>query len=156
MSLLVGGVILTAVVFGLGWRCPACHSRTEPKASPSLQEKISLAPEIALDRQLDEKREILQARIWTRKRIALDLIEGKTTLRQAAGNFRDLAKEAPARNLVELRLYFPNVSDEELFCRQVLLFVEMEARDRPEQKETVTRLKKELQEALGNGTLSLP
>jgi hypothetical protein len=84
-----------------------------------------------------------------------DLAAGRLSFLEAARRFRDLNDGDPVDDLAGMRCTFPGISDDELYCRQVIHYV---AGRRPEldpDGELVVRLTRELDERAAAGTLSL-
>jgi hypothetical protein len=145
--LTVGLVTLGACYYGLEVRHPGwVRDLRQALCQRTTWEKTIAREEQENLRLLGQEERVL-SRLEQRWQIARDVADGKLTLADAGQRFRLLAEEAPARNLEQFRRDHPGASEEELFLRQVLLFVEMEIRDRPDGFARLERLQRELDES---------
>jgi hypothetical protein len=81
--------------------------------------------------------------------VTLALLAGELTLAEAAGEFERL-QDVSGNPLEPLRRKFSGSSDEEVFCRYVIAWVDAELSTRPAERAAVhDRLEKELREHLG-------
>ena len=78
-----------------------------------------------------EELERAQERIRAKRAIALEVLAGRLTLRQAAAHFRELDAGRPERKLAHWRASCPGNTDEERYCWTVLRFVVPEVRHDP-------------------------
>jgi hypothetical protein len=101
-------------------------------------------------------RDILR-RAAAKQRLAVEVIEGRLSLVEAATRFRDLDEQPPPFHWQAFRDAFPGASDDERHCRQVLNYVWGELQDRPDADPALLgRLEAELQDLLARGNFRLP
>jgi hypothetical protein len=101
-------------------------------------------------------RDILR-RATAKQRLAVEVVEGRLPLVEAAMGFRDLDEQPPPFNWQGFRDSFPGASDDERHCRQVLSYVWGELQDRPDADPALLgRLEAELQDLLARGDFRLP
>ena len=87
---------------------------------------------------------------------AAEVADGRLTLLEAAARFRDTDADVTPEYRKVWRLTMEGGSDEERFCRQVLLFVEQAVWGRADGPALLGRLRAELDEALAGGGVRLP
>jgi hypothetical protein len=108
------------------------------------------------DEAVDLCRQAMQ-RAVEKQRLAAEVVEGRLSLVAAAARFRDLNAGEPAFNWQALRTTYPDCSDDERHCQEVLSFVRIELQQRPEAaRALVERLEAELRDLLGRGDFRLP
>ncbi len=110
---------------------------------------------------LDETRRQIEAivhRVNSKRHIARELIAGRLTLLQAAGQFRALNQAPPRLHWKEFCAAYPGDSDEERHCREVIAVVtlELENSDSCLCLAVRARLVAELESHRERGTLRLP
>lgn len=105
--------------------------------------------------ELNEQRVAAHRRILAKSAVIEALAEGKIDLLEAARRCRDLTTP-DAIVMSTLRRQFPNMPDDELFCRHVIALVESLLEEDPARTEAVVcRLNDELCCYLCNGLLRL-
>jgi hypothetical protein len=122
---------------------------------PALQAKLK--EEGRWHDQLEALDAAVKQRIAVKDLIIADVLAHRTSLIEAAAEFRRLNADEP-KYMDVLRESFPSRSDEECLCRNVLAYVSMSGRRQPERiKAEVARLEAELREATdADGRVSLP
>jgi hypothetical protein len=99
----------------------------------------------------------LLKRMEARDRLVEALLADRLTLLQAAAGFRDLDQGSPEFNLGRFRQKASGQTDEERYCRLVILWAEAQHVDSPERAARVAaRLGEELKAHLRDGTIHLP
>jgi hypothetical protein len=106
--------------------------------------------------RLDEEVGAALRRLTAKERALQDLLAGRRTLLATAARFRDSDAGVTADYRDVWRFTTPGHSDDERYCRQVLLFAAVELRDRPDGPAVLGRLRAPLDEALARGDLRLP
>jgi hypothetical protein len=95
---------------------------------PSLYDEIR--EQLDKDQELSAQDEVVMRRIRIKDTIIRDLLDGRTSLFEAAAEFRELSK-ANAHYEELLRLRFPNRSLNEIYCLNVIEFVEVQIEHLP-------------------------
>jgi hypothetical protein len=117
----------------------------------------SLQQEAQREEQLMEGIDAAQRCTAAKNKVAEDVATGRLTLLEGAARFRDLNWLNPGFNWERFRQTSPGVSDDERCCRQVLAYVAVVLRDRPNRGAAVRgRLEAELKGRLERGKLRLP
>ncbi len=108
--------------------------------------------------ELDHRLAVTRISSQARSRVAQELIAGRLTLFEAAERFRELSVADPHYNWAAFRFAYQCPTDEERFCRHVIVVVKSELVDRdPAAAIAVAkRLERELSTRLASGTLRLP
>src|ERR1700730_7784401 len=75
---------------------------------------------------VDDRLPMVTRRVLLRHHLARDVAEDRCTLLAAAARFRDLSESGPAFSWEGFRMRYPGASDDERFCRQVIVFVDNE------------------------------
>ena len=91
-----------------------------------------------------------------KERAAEDALAGRLTLPEAAAVWRDLDAGMPPGQRESWRLVTEGDTDDERYCRLVLATAAQTAAGRPGAEAAVTRLRRQLEEALAAGDLRLP
>ena len=108
-------------------------------------------------RRLDDQMRVICRCIEEKERLAREVAAGRLGLVEAAARYRDLATEDPVITPDIFRRAYPGGSDEERYCRQVIVFVQEAVRERPGgDLAVVGRLEAELDDLLGRGDFRLP
>ena len=106
---------------------------------------------------MQEELERAQERIRAKRAIALEVLAGRLTLRQAAAHFRELDAGRPERKLAHWRASCPGNTDEERYCWTVLRYVGQEVwHDPARAREARRRLEAELPPHLRRLLLDAP
>src|SRR5262249_55975844 len=142
--LTVGLITLAAAYYGLELRHPGWLGDLREALGQRQAWQSVLDQEEAEKQRLTARYDDIATRLELRGQIAREVARGSLSLDEAALRFRSLAGEVPPRNMVEFRLQNPGLSEDDLFRRQVVLFVEAEARDWPDGPEVVERVRKEM------------
>ena len=144
------GVCVAAGIIGATALCliwAACASDTcEGPESPAPLPPLSKLLDIFVEqKQLDDEAELAMQRLKAKHAIITEVIADRTTLLDAAAQFRDMNARWPmARQRLEER--FPGMSYELALCRQVIEDARSELQQRAPDKEesVVSRLEAEL------------
>jgi hypothetical protein len=91
------------------------------------------APEEQPDDQLQAVIDGTRKRIVAKRAVIQELLAGRLTIRQAAGQFQELDARKPSGQLTGWRANCPGDTEEERYCWTVLRFVAVEVRHAPEQ-----------------------
>jgi hypothetical protein len=116
-------------------------------------------PEVERGRRLDEQLRAVCRRIEGKNRLAQEVAAGRLGLVEAAARYRDLDRDGPFDKEV-FRSAYPGGSDDERYCREVIVFVREVLREPPcgdvSDPAVVGRLEAELHDRLERGDLRLP
>jgi hypothetical protein len=117
-----------------------------------------LEEECARTLDLDRRMHVVNARVTAKERIVGELVDGKTTLREAAGQFRFLDQLPPACLRTMLIVAPEGRSEEELHCLAVIWWVRenQAAVDSCLVEPVCRQLQAELDRLLQQGPLHLP
>lgn len=94
-------------------------------------------------------------RLVAKKRATLAVIAGRLSLLEAASLFKSLDADGPPCSGWVFPMHQPGVSDEEYYCRMVIVWVSNEA-PRDQADDLVCMLQAELDARLAGGPLRLP
>jgi hypothetical protein len=95
-------------------------------------------------------------RMAVKEAAAEEAAAGRLPLLEAAARFRDSDADVPESYRSAWRLTIPGGSEDERYCRQVLLYVGWLERHGEARAAALDRLQAELDEALARGDLRLP
>jgi hypothetical protein len=148
VSALFLGTVLTGVVSVYPQSAEALG--VEFRNLPALERQVEQGKCFAAE--LDERGRTIFRRLEDKRRVTLELLEGRLSLLQAAVRFREL-NARPRQNPVDLRDLFPGRSDAERVCRQVISWVSGEEGGiDPKRREVLQgALEKELEQLLASG-----
>lgn len=126
MSRTIGGVtILAALLLSFRYLPVELLDLVYPQTN-RLGERISLAEEARKTQRLEEQSEQVTERLVLKEEVAEQFFAGELTLFEAAARFRALHQRmGPSPNL---RIFFGTASEEEGWCRQVIMWMEAKAR----------------------------
>jgi hypothetical protein len=110
----------------------------------------------ALDQRLDEEVLAAQLHAALRDEAAEDVVAGRLTLPEAAARFRRLDADASEEYRRGWRITMEGASDEERYCRQVIVRVGVVLGGRRDAPAVLRRLNRQLEQALARGDLRLP
>jgi hypothetical protein len=116
----------------------------------------ALARGAEFERRLDEEVLVVQMHIALKDEVAEDVAVGRLTLVEAAARFRRLDAGASEEYRRGWRLLSEGGSDEERYCRQVIVGVGLVLRGRADAADVLAGLNRQLDEALARGDLRLP
>jgi hypothetical protein len=106
---------------------------------------------------LDVADRAVQGRLDIKRRLAVEVAEGRLTLLEAAARVRDLNEGWPASQQDLFRDAWPGSSDDERYCRQMIRLAGTELWARGvEDSDVVGHLEAELRDRLRRGDLRLP
>jgi hypothetical protein len=152
--LLTAGVIgLTLAVVSAARPSWAADLGLDFWSVPALQERIARDQQIAS--KLAARDEQTLRRIAVKETIIEDLLAKRITLLEAAAEFRALNAGKHAYTMV-LRSVYPDMSDEERVCRNVIGYVESYADGDEDGRATIHRLQEDLQRLKASGSIHLP
>jgi hypothetical protein len=151
----VGLVVLVALLSAL---CEWDGVAERVDDSPLSRLAGPLTPQaIEQGRALDAETARAVARSRRMAELARDVAEGRLSLLEGAARMRDVYRADPSLKLHLVRGAWAGASDDERFCRLTIGWVEGLAwEDRERGRAVVARLRAELDEHLGRGTLRLP
>jgi hypothetical protein len=99
--------------------------------------------------ELTRRWQISERREWMKTRICRDVIDGRLTVREAARRFAEMP-DPPERLWEDLRLNFPEGTDEERMCRHVIEWAgDLPPKEPSRAEELRRRLREELRAGLG-------
>jgi hypothetical protein len=102
----------------------------------------------------DSATELAHRRSRRKNDLAVEVLRGQRSFRQAAAEFRQLHPDQESRTLL-VQVGHPGATEEEAFARNLIAFMRAAARGDPEQLSLVDRLEAAVQHAVDRGTLSL-
>jgi hypothetical protein len=123
-----------------------------------LPEKIwLLGEEWQRSRELTAQAEVIIRRIEAKDRIARAVLDGCLSLPEAVQCFRAFDRDRSDFDIEYFRTSVPGASDAERYCRHIIRWVRMCAKNRPDQgKEVLRHLEAELQQLVRDGGLIFP
>jgi hypothetical protein len=151
-----GTALRRALITALAAGClaAAVGRLADPWTPPGLP--AAADPETERGRRLDEQILIVRRRSLEQLRLARDVAAGRLGLVEAAAGYRDLTADDPTFNREVFRRVYTAGSDEERYCRQVIVFVRVTLHEQPGPDPAVVgRLEAELQDRLEQGELRL-
>jgi hypothetical protein len=131
-----------------------CAAPRPPRGAFTASPEAAASPGPDFDRRL----RVAKMHIAIKRCIVLDLLDGRTTLLQAASQFRLLDPKAPACSFAPPELVQRQCSPEELHCRAVIRWVQavLGARDPGLSERVASQYEEELDRLLQRGVLRLP
>jgi hypothetical protein len=144
-------------ILGIAAGSPGLFGLNESaRKGPGLSSVLSkLQAEVKRAEALDVQLARSRRRLAHRDEIARAAASGRLTLREAAARFRELSERMPGFDPVVFQMTTPGGSDEERYCRAVIIHVRRVLPDGP--AEAAARLEAELREHLEcEGKITLP
>jgi hypothetical protein len=130
--------------------------RDRPEPSPPTASAPRIEAEVRRAEELERRRHSLLWRLGEQRRIIGELAAGRCTLREAAGRFREMARQEPLL-LQTVTATYQGDSEEEVICRWVIGYVRVQLEDHPQEAaEVAARLEAELRTLLAEKTLDFP
>jgi hypothetical protein len=155
MRLLTGIAMMGAALTAVNRTCPEWVGRAGLdfwKLPDLWQEYHDASRRFA---EQDAENATLLTRVDARSKIVARVADGSVSLFEAASAFRAMNEESGTTIPRQIRKEFPDCSDEECLCRQVILWTETDLRARGESNratEVVARLKSTLDQHRREGT----
>lgn len=126
MSRLIGGVtVLVALLLSFQYLPIELLDLVYPQSN-RFGDRVSLADEARKTRRFDELSERVTERLALKEELAEQLFAGELTLFETAARFRALHERIGP--LPEVRAFFGTASEEEGWCRQVMIWMEAKSR----------------------------
>jgi hypothetical protein len=117
--------------------------------------KARLAEDHQLASKLSDRDDKVMRRIAVKETIIEDLVAGRIGLLDAAAEFRALNAGRHAY-VVVIRSLYPNMSDEERMCRNVISYVESFVEGDEDGRALIHRLNEDLHHIVDVGSIHLP
>jgi hypothetical protein len=107
--------------------------------------------------EIDARTDEVMNRMWQGDEVADAVANGRMSLLEGAARVRDISTAAPAFSWLHFRASYAGASDDERFCRALILRLgNLLGRDEDRARAVVARLEAELREHRDRGTLHLP
>jgi len=152
-SALIVGLLASLWLLGAG--DSSILNRPDPYHAPQLESRIyqTGSYNVLLLRAEQWQRELIQ-RVEARGALADVLLAGRLNLIEAAEGFRELDARSPIFDLENFQKHTPGRTDEEKYCRLVIMVVEGQLNSTDGWAlEAVSKLEKELDQHIRQGTL---
>jgi hypothetical protein len=149
-SAAIGIGAATVLVAGalLSYRCGSSHSSQGPASLDSLYCGDR-------DADLERRRVAVIDRTAAKLNLCRAVVRRELSLLEAAHQVREIVRDDPVACAL-LRDLFPGCSEEELFCRHLMSFVEVHILDQPAAATELARLEAELDDLLRRDALHFP
>ncbi len=152
-SCLIVGLLASLWLLGAG--DSSILNRPDPYQAPQLESRIyqTGSYNVLLLPAEQWQRELIQ-RVETRGALADVLLAGRLNLIEAAEGFRELDARSPIFDLENFQKHTPGRTDEEKYCRLVIMVVEGQLNSTDDRAlEVVNKLEEELDQHICQGTL---